>query len=92
MKNEDKIIEILAESLKKQDQMAEILKGQAKTLSKQSEILNEQGGKLDTVVDVIKDLAFVKHNTNVVEKVVIKFDMLSDHERRITALERRKKN
>ena len=78
VKNEDKIVEILAESLKKQDQMAEILRGQAKTLwgeseilSKQSTMLMEQGEKLDTVVDVIKDMAeAVRHNTNVVEKVV----------------------
>ncbi|MEM6523965.1 MAG: hypothetical protein AAGF85_04790 [Bacteroidota bacterium] len=93
MKNEDKIVELLAESLKRQDQMAEILRDQTLKLSKQSDILTQQDAKLDTVVDVIKDLAeAVKHNTNVVEKVVSKFDMLNDHERRIAALERRKKS
>lgn len=36
-------------------------------------MLLEQGRKLDTVIDVIKDLAnAVKHNTNRVEKVVSK--------------------
>lgn len=79
MKSEDKIVELLAESLKKQDQMAEIL--------------TAQGEKIDTVVDVIKDLAStLKHNTMVAEKVVVKFEMLNDHERRIAALERRKKD
>lgn len=35
----DRVVEILAGSLKKQDQMAEILKGKAQKLSRQSEIV-----------------------------------------------------
>jgi len=42
MKNEDKIVELLAESLRKQDL--------------QAELLQSQGQKLDMVIEVIKDL------------------------------------
>ena len=79
MKNEDRIIELLAESLKRQDT--------------QSELLQSQGQKLDLVVEVIKDLSnAVKHNINSVEGMLSKFDLINDHEKRISALERKAEN
>jgi regulator of PEP synthase PpsR (kinase-PPPase family) len=79
MKNEDKIVELLAESLRKQDL--------------QAELLQSQGQKLDMVIEVIKDLSSaVKHNINSVESMLSKFDQINDHEKRISALEKKTKS
>lgn len=63
MKNDDRIVELLAESLKRQDQQADILNQLIKRQDQQADILNELIKRQDrlenaiiTVVDEVKSL------------------------------------
>jgi hypothetical protein len=76
MKNEDKIVELLSESLKTQDI--------------QSEKLSVVTAKLDSLVDVVKDAAHaLQHQSGILEKLIQKYDKLDDLEHRLFLLERK---
>ena len=76
MKNEDKIVELLAESLKNQDI--------------QSEKLSVVTEKLDSLVDVVKDVAHgLQHQSGIFEKLIKKYDKLDDLEHRLFLLEKK---
>ena len=62
MENEDKIVELLAESLKNQDIQSE-------KLNRVSDGLETVNNKLDEVVDVVKDLGnILKSQVSVMER------------------------
>jgi len=68
MENEDKIVELLAESLKNQDIQSE-------KLNRVSDGLETVNNKLDEVVDVVKDLGNVlKSQVSVMERLISKYD------------------
>jgi len=69
--NEEKIVELLAEMLKKQDQHSGVLE-------KQSKILVDGFGKMTGVLDKY---------TGMFEAILVKLDTLIDHEKRIGRLE-----
>ena len=76
MKNEDKIVELLAESLKNQNI--------------QSEKLSIVTEKLDSLVDVVKDVAHaLQHQSGMLEKLIKKYDKLDDLEHRLFLLEKK---
>ena len=83
MKNEDKIVELLAESLKNQDIQSEKLSTVTEKLSTVTE-------KLDSLVDVVKDVAHaLQHQSGMLEKLIKKYDKLDDLEHRLFLLERK---
>ena len=76
MKNEDKIVELLAESLKNQDI--------------QSEKLSIVTEKLDSLVDIVKDVAHaLQHQSGMLEQLIKKYDKLDDLEHRLFLLEKK---
>ncbi|GAB4243444.1 MAG: hypothetical protein Tsb0034_21280 [Ekhidna sp.] len=97
MKNEDRIVELLSESLKTQDRQADLLAKQSELLIQHGQLLIEQskkidaqGGKLDTLVEVTKDMSgAIHHLTNSVESMLKKFDTIDDHEKRLRKVERK---
>jgi len=73
MKNEDKIIELLAENLKNQDRQADLV-------ARQGDLVAKQGEKLDLLVDVVKDVnGAIHHLTSSAEAILNKFDQINDH-------------
>ena len=79
MKNEDKIVELLAESLKNQDI--------------QSEKLEKVSSKIDNLVDVVKDLGkAMQTQVSIMERLMNKFDKVDDLEHRIFLLEKKVNN
>ena len=83
MKNQNRIEELLAESLRNQDKQAELLTKHSITIEKQSE-------KLDQVVLAVKDMSkAVILMTDSLDAVIRKFEKIDDHERRIQSLEKR---
>ncbi|WP_299459167.1 hypothetical protein [uncultured Microscilla sp.] len=89
MKNEEKILELLAESLKKLDQNSKMLDKQGKTLDKHSKILDKHSTQIQRLVDVqvtqtdiMRGMAIDIHelkNTNV---------SITELEKRVDALEK----
>lgn len=76
MKNEDRIVEHLAKSLRNQD----IQSGKLEVLS----------DKLDSLVDVVKDgVHALQHQWGIMEKVVRKYDKLDELEQRVAKIEKR---
>jgi hypothetical protein len=59
MKNEERVVELLAESLRNQDIQSEQLVLLTKKVSIATDNLNTVTGKLDLLVDVVKDLTTV---------------------------------
>ena len=76
MKNEDRIVELLAESLIKQDQQANLLGKMIDTLGTMGNTLGTMSGTLD------------KHS-GLLQTIVTQLGALTEHEKRITRLENR---
>ena len=90
MKNESRIEELLAESLRNQDKQAELLKKHSISIEQMSEAIGQQSGKLDQVVLAIREMSkAVILMTDSLDTVIHKIDKIDDHERRIQLLERR---
>ena len=78
MKNEDKIVEILTESLKKQDQQSELMGKQNKILSKHSEILDKHSEILSKHSELLGRLVESdEKQTLVLEQLVIRVEALN---------------
>jgi len=80
MKNEDKIVELLSEQIKKQDSQEVLLAKQGELLTMVVEKQDLQEELLKKVVSGLTDL------TNIFET---KFNQVNNHETRITRLEDR---
>ena len=79
MKNEDRIVELLAESLKGQDV--------------QSEKLETVSTKLDSLVDVVKDMnKALQSQLSLMNRLMEKYDKVDDLEHRIFLIEKKLKN
>ncbi|MDE0472247.1 MAG: hypothetical protein OXH57_09930 [Ekhidna sp.] len=78
MKNEERIVELLAESLKRQDQQADILTRLVAIVSEQGKDLQDQKVLLQKVVSSIEHMADIFES---------KFIQVNEHEKRITRLE-----
>ena len=79
MKNEDRIVALLEESLKNQDI--------------QSEKLEKVSSKIDDLVDVVKDLGkAMQTQVSIMERLMNKFDKVDDLEHRIFLLEKKMNN
>ena len=79
MKNEDRIVALLEESLKNQDI--------------QSEKLEKVSSKIDDLVDVVKDLGkAMQTQVSIMERLMNKFDKVDDLEHRIFLLEKKLNN
>lgn len=76
MKNEGRIVELLAKSLIKQDQQAELLGKVVDTLGTMGKTLGTMSGTLD------------KHS-GLLQNIVANLGVLTEHEKRITRLEDR---
>ena len=71
MKNEDRIVELLAESLIKQDRQADLLGRVVKTLETMGNTIGTMAGTL------------TKHS-GLLQTIVTKLGILTEHEKRIT--------
>lgn len=90
MKNESRVEELLAESLRSQDRQAELLAKHSKISESQSRILISNSDKLDNVVVAVKDMSKAVHQlTDVVETMISKYDKIDDHEKGIRSIERK---
>ena len=78
MKNEDRIVELLAESLKRQNRQAEILQQHTNILTEHTGILNQVSTMLGRLVERME---------NFTDSINSKFNQVQDHETRITRLE-----
>jgi len=86
MKNEDRIVELLAESLKRQDQQAEILNELVKRQDQQAEILTQLVKRQDraedallTVVDELKSLnSKTAENKDYLLRAISSIDSMAD--------------
>ena len=71
MKNEDRIVELLAESLINQDIQSEKLSTFSRNLEIQNQKLDTVTSKLDDLVDVVKDLGkAMQSHVGVMEKLI----------------------
>jgi ABC-type transporter Mla subunit MlaD len=90
MNNEDKIVELLAESLKNQDIQSEKLSSVTEKLSSVTEKLDSVTEKLDSLVDVVKDVVHaLQHQSGMLEKLIAKYDKVDDLEHRLFLLEKK---
>lgn len=93
MKNEDRIVELLADSLKNQDIQSEKLSMLSRNQEIQNVKLDNVNSKLDDLVDVVKDLGkAMQTQVNIMERLMSKFDKVDDLEHRIFLLERKMKS
>ena len=100
MKNEDRIVELLAESLKNQDIQSEKLSTfsrnqeiQNQKLDIQSEKLEKVSSKIYDLVDVVKDLGkAMQSQVSIMERLINKYDKVDDLEHRIFLLEKKIKD
>ena len=93
MKNEDRIVELLAESLKNQDIQSEKLSVFSRNQEIQNQKLDQVSSKLDDLVDVVKDLGkAMQTQVSIMERLMNKFDKVDDLERRIFILEKKMNN
>lgn len=79
MKNEERIIELLAEMVKGQDQTNKRLESLEKTTERSFDKLEEQ---------VVKLTAQTVENTRAIMKLADKMDDFAEHEKRIQKLEK----
>ena len=88
MKNEDRIVELLAESLKKQDQHSELLKQHSKLLGamidRQEQAESQQRASTERIIASVNALA------DIVKTWMERTKRIDNHEERISALEQRK--
>ncbi len=94
MKNEDRIVELLAESLKRQDQRAEILNRQTNILTEHTNILTEHTNILTEHTGILNQVShilsrLVKSVNNLTDTFSARFTQVQDHEARITRLEKK---
>ena len=101
MKNEDRIVELLAESLKIQDRHSELLTHQGEILTRQGEILIRHGELLEKIIErqdraeqqqreaSERIIASVDALTDIVKIWMERTKKLDDHEERIRKLERK---
>ena len=88
MENEDRILEVLSESLKRQDQMLEEMK-------KTNERLDQTNGRLYKVEiemtkvqeELVKLNLHTNENTRAIIKLADRLEQVVDHEKRIAKLE-----
>lgn len=86
MKNEDKIIELLAEMVQKQDQMAQ---NQAETNRRLESLEKTTNDRFERVEKAIAKLNVqTKENTRAIVKLADKVEDYAKHEERIQKLER----
>ena len=88
MKNEDRIVELLAESLKRQDQHSELLKQHSKLLGtlidRQERAEKQQKASTERIIASVDALA------DIVKIWMERTKRIDNHEERISALEQRK--
>ncbi len=90
MKNEDRIVELLSESLLKQDVQAELIVKNTQHIDVLSDQIGRMSDRMDTLIDVTIDMAkAIKKNSENGEALLHKIDFMQDHEQRISALERK---
>jgi hypothetical protein len=70
MKNEEKIIEILSESLKRQDQMVERMDKHESLMSQMVDILQAQSKQLKNIEDKIGDVNELRREIEKIKKFV----------------------
>ena len=69
MKNEDKIVELLAETLRKQDRQEELLQMHTKLLQNQGNILQNQGNILDRHTSILdRHTSILDRHTSILER------------------------
>ena len=88
MKNESRIVELLAESLKRQDQHSELLKQHSELLgtliNRQEQAEKQQKASTERIIASVDAL------TDIVKIWMERTKKLDDHEKRISALEQGK--
>ena len=95
MKNEDRIVELLAESLKGQDQQKELLKQHSKLLEQHSKLLGtlverQEQAEGQQKASTERIIASVNALTDIVKVWMERTKRIDNHEERISALEQRK--
>lgn len=95
MKNEDRIVELLAESLKGQDQQRALLKQHSKLLEQHSKLLGamidrQEQAESQQKASTERIIASVNALADIVKTWMERTKRIDDHEERISALEQRK--
>ena len=84
MKNEDKIVELLAETLRKQDRQEELLQMHTKLLQNQGSILQNQGNILDRHTSILeRHTSLMERQGDILER---QGDILERHEAQLKKL------
>lgn len=94
MRSEDRIVELLAESLKRQDQHTEILQQHTNILTEHTSILTEHTSILTEHTGILNQVStvlvrLVRAVENLTHAFDTKFTQVQDHETRISRLENR---
>jgi uncharacterized protein Yka (UPF0111/DUF47 family) len=88
MKNEEKILELLAESLRKQDQLAVEVKGNSLRLERLEVKVDKLEGRVDNIESQLVKLNLqTAENTRAIFQLAEKVGQLSDLNTRVTKLE-----